>query len=317
MRTLDRLRSTLPAPGQGTFAEAFPGFTHHKIAINEHGEVLVLISSANKTSIKLHSVKLELIEVAYNQLCLISTKEHAASKTHFTVLRLKSLNQHFQEYFLGICKLIMQNLSPLPVLEDVQVEVEKLLKMFDKANRTARKAIQGLFAELVLISATINKQQAIYAWHANPNDSFDFNFNSFLVEVKSSATNERKHTFSNAQLHNHAGSISIYVASLILLQSDEGLSILDLIHSIEDDGITLDARLKLNDIVFDVLGESITELDNIRYNLDYALGSLTFYNLLDVPRIELEHIPPNIAHLKYEVDFIAIKEDSSLTGVLI
>lgn len=311
LEILDSLRSYLPSVEQGTFiSEAFPGFINNKLAINEYGEVLVLINSSNKESKKFHSVRLELVEVAYDQLCLISNSARDTSEMKFTVLKLKSVDQHLQEYFIGICKLILTNLPSNPSLHEVKEEVEKVLNMFDKAAHAAKKTMQGLFGELVLIMALPNKQQAIDAWHMKSNDNFDFNFLSCLIEVKSSSINERRHTFSNTQLHNQTSKTPIYIASTILLQNSEGISVLDLVRSIEREVTNIDTKIKLNDTVLDVLGESIINANDYHYNIDYALGSLSFYNLQDLPRIELECISPSISNLKYEVDLSISKATS-------
>lgn len=61
-------------------------------------------------------------------------------------------------------------------------------------------SIQGLWAELFVISIASNPEYLLKAWHSSLNDVYDFNDGIDKIEVKSTSKSHRIHKFSYDQL---------------------------------------------------------------------------------------------------------------------
>lgn len=68
-------------------------------------------------------------------------------------------------------------------------------------------------------------------WHSIPEEKFDFNAGTERVEVKSSSTFERKHTFSSEQL-NPPADTQVLIASVFVKQHNSEINIQQLTESI-------------------------------------------------------------------------------------
>jgi hypothetical protein len=143
-------------------------------------------------------------------------------------------------------------------------------------------------------------------WHVIPEEKFDFNADTEKLEVKSSSTLERIHTFSSEQL-NPPLDKQVLIASLFAKQSTHGQSISQLVNSIQekvDDNVLIE---KLFTIVSKTLGNTVEQSMKIKFDFDIAKNSLRFYRHQDIHKIELVHIPNKVSEVRYKSDLLGLK----------
>lgn len=63
--------------------------------------------------------------------------------------------------------------------------MNQLIELFRAIAKPARKSLQGLWAELFLISQACQPAILVDAWHTAPEDSYDFAVDNQRIEVKS------------------------------------------------------------------------------------------------------------------------------------
>ena len=66
-------------------------------------------------------------------------------------------------------------------------------------------------------------------------------------------------------------------------------------------------KIKLNEVVLETLGLKYLSSNRFKFDYNYCLENLLFFNLEDIPVIEKKCIPENYSKLSFEVDFTIIK----------
>jgi len=167
-----------------------------------------------------------------------------------------------------------------------------------------RKPIQGLWAELFIISRAANPSAMIRAWHSTPDDRYDFCEGTQRVEVKSATGGLRIHTFSLAQLRPPEGAMVI-VASLFAERSAGGQNVFDLIRVIQSKISDHHLLARMDQTVAETLGEDWRRAEDLRFDRELAGGSLRFYETVDIPCINGD-IPAQVTDVRFRSDLTSI-----------
>ena len=218
----------------GYLTEIYPGSKEHRIGIeSDTSNIVVLIKSSNIEKKKYFSTRLENLEIDYDYMCDLLFETNTI-KSRYTVIRLKNSNATLEKYFLKFIDSILRAFNENIDLVEVKADLNLIINLFSKLNTPPKKTLQGLFAELIVIISSNNIERHIRAWHKIPTEKFDFVFDDKIIEVKSSGSNERLHSFSNSQLLNYSKeTVDLHIASIIVLESDDGITINQLVEKIE------------------------------------------------------------------------------------
>jgi hypothetical protein len=109
--------------------------------------------------------------------------------------------------------------------------ISVLIQLF--SSRTdKKKSVVGIWGELAFILQSESVEQAVLAWHSDPNQLRDFTFVSYSVEVKTASGSSRTHSFSYEQL---SGCLPAdLLCSIKIEQTDLGLNCFELADKISD-----------------------------------------------------------------------------------
>lgn len=296
----NKLKTAYEVESDKILAENHPNFGNHKIGIDSSLQPIILIHATSKQEYNVPSRKLELIDIFFNQLCEVKDLRSGSSESRYTILKLKSDNPDLQQYFLNICGLFLAILGNTPNVKTVHKEVLLVVDMFSSLSSPPKKSIQGLFAELIIISKSVNCDKMIEAWHPVQFDIDDFNDGVSSLEVKSSTGSNRVHTFSHEQFLNK-NDLS-YVASILIKYSGKGVNILELLSIIEKRIIKLENRVKLNQLFLSIVGDNYDHLSDVIFDFEYSMESIKFFKTNEVSHINPSAISSEISNLKYNVD---------------
>ena len=242
--------------------------------------------------------KLEYISVLFNKTCRIIDDENQESSKTYSIIILNSDNYDFQNYFLEVMYLMLQNIPQNPTSSQLKTEIDKIIKLFSCMSKPAVKTIQGLWAELLVIEQSKNPEYLIKAWHSSPNSKFDFDDGSDKIEVKSTSRTERMHSFALEQLNPNKNS-KLVIASVFVHQTGIGKNINDLRDQI---------LLRINDIqvqaifdsmIFKTLGNELETAFDFCYDYQLAVDELKVYNAELIPKINVENIPAEISDIHF------------------
>jgi hypothetical protein len=180
--------------------------------------------------------------------------------------------------------------------------------------------VQGLWAELLLISNASDSAVAAESWQPRRRSLVVFKSGRTGIEVKSCAGDVRKHRFKLAQLQPPQGSVW-FVFSLMLTPRATGASILDLWNTVEE---RLRDRPGLRDRVAvriaQALGDDWRRVQSQRFDIGSAINSLAVVRSEDVPRVG-EEAGPSITDVEFTADLSAVpimnRDDVSNNEVLL
>lgn len=281
-------------------------FPFVKVAVNNEGVPVILISSvADSTFISQKNIRLKYLELTHNLECKISENNNTKFQ-NFTVIIFRSDQESLQYYFLGIAETLIKSLSAKPTQKEVFQTFKNFVEIFRTLSDTPTKTLQGLWAELFIIDTAKEPATLLNYWHNIPEEKFDFNADTEKLEVKSSSSLERIHTFASEQL-NPPKEKQVLIASLFVKQSTHGQSISHLTSSIQQKVAENDLTEKLFMIVSKTLGNTVEQSIKIKFDFDLAKNSLRFYRHQDIHKIEKVYIPNKVSEVRYKSDLTELK----------
>jgi hypothetical protein len=168
------------------------------------------------------------------------------------------------------------------------------------------KVVIGLLGELLVITSSQNKLDAISIWHSRNEASFDFSKDSLRIEVKASANLVREHYFSSNQIS--PGSLSeVYVVSILLHCVERGTTLEDLYHEILD-SISDEAMCrKFSDVVISTLGVTPSATNGLMIDKESSLASIRYFSASQIPQPQ---IAANVLSMTWKASLSTIQTSS-------
>jgi hypothetical protein len=278
----------------------------HKIGRSDEGFPMFFILNEQSFN-KIVDKSLAMIHVQYNKECLLYRNDQQSSG-NYTVITLRSADIEIQAYFIEIIWLALQKLPAVPSVEDIRTQINSIVGLFSRFSGLPKKAIQGVWAELVLIESGRDVDYLVNSWHSSVYSKFDFNDGTDKIEVKSTLRDRRIHKFSLSQLLKNASS-NLTIASIMTAETGIGTNIFDLREMI---------LLKLSDknligcvdeMLAMTLGKDIERAGECFFDLSMARDSMLFYSSDSVPAIHSE-IPIEITNISFDCDLSGIEPTS-------
>ncbi len=266
------------------------------LGISEEKTPMFLIDSEFESAIA--DSELEYISVLFNKNCKIIDDANKEFSKTCSIIILNSDNYDFQNYFLEVMYLMLQNIPQNPTSSQLKTEIDKIIKLFSCMSKPAVKTIQGLWAELLVIEQSANPEYLIKAWHSSPSSKFDFDDGTDKIEVKSTSKTERIHSFALEQLNPNKNS-KLVIASVFAHQTGVGKSINDLREHILSRINDIQVQALFDSMIFQTLGNELETAFNFFYDYKLAVDELKFYNVELIPKIDAENIPAEISDVRF------------------
>ena len=201
--------------------------------------------------------------------------------------------------------LVIKKLPTIPTLQELKIEVEKLIELFSKFSKPPTKTVQGLWGELFVIAQSKNPAYLIQAWHNSAADKFDFNDGIDKIEVKSTSKTKRIHHFSIEQLNPNPNS-DLIIISVFVVETGVGESIFDLVKQIDDRIQDDDLSFRMNQIIIQTLGREISKSFDMYFDFNLALDSIQFYESEDIPSIAIQNVPDEVINVHFDTDLTTV-----------
>jgi hypothetical protein len=259
--------------------------------------------------------RLEYLRIQFSIPCEIQSPDGTARST-LTVLRCTSTLEEHQRLFVSLIDNIVAAVGTPATASKLQAVIRHLTAIFSGLTRPARTTIQGLWAELMVITSSRDPARLVRAWHATVSDDFDFSEGPARLEVKSTASHKREHSFTINQLQPPPGSTA-RIASVIVRPAGGGTNIASLVAEIGD-ALTSDpmSHLKLHALVTETLGAEWKDAADCRFDRELARSSLAFYDTGSVPQFVGE-LPIGVSHVSFISDLSrALPASIALAGSL-
>lgn len=281
------------------FVKAIPNFERHYFGKTEAGAPTLLLN-ANDRSPKA-PIRLAAVEVRFSVPCNIAVVGEDRTSATLTAITCTAGDRVLQSYFVRVCETLLHIVGASPSLEQVAEAVRRLIDIFQRLSDPPRRTVVGLFGELFVIYLAKSPKLAVQAWRSATDDRFDFSIAEARLEVKTSNSRQRTHSFSLEQCNPPTASVGVLV-SLFAETSGGGLSLLDLIGRIERRlGSEASLRLKLQETIANGLGRGAATAFSMRFDEDVARSSVQFYELDSIPAIR-GRIPNEVSQVRFRSD---------------
>src|SRR5260370_2332339 len=185
--------------------------------------------------------------------------------------------------------------------DQISEAVQKLVDLFKRMADASRKALAGLWAELFLIARSSDPAFLLGAWHAIPEERFDFGHGIDRLDVKAASGGLRLHHFTLEQLRP-AGHVRVLIASLLTERSEGGTSLNDLVDSIRARVADPDHLIRLDGVIAETLGQDWRAIQQNRFDLQEAIQSFRFIDAATIPSVA-NPTPPEVSAVHFFVGF--------------
>lgn len=282
----------------------------HLIGKTNIGQPIFFIKN-RETVRKISPIAMEWLQVSYDVRCSVKCNTEISESKYSTVL-LAANDEILQSYFVDIMEVLLEDLPELPSSEELQTCIMNLIQIFSVKNNEPKKTVQGLWAELAIIYLSKAPQKLLSAWHSDPRSKMDFSYGSELLEVKSTCSEERRHSFSLDQLNPPAG-IKELVASMVVREAGHG----EYGFSVEDLKLRIQQKIdddvlgkKLYSVILETLGKDYNKASTLYFNILEAKASLKFYDYKEVPHIQKDMVPAGVSGVDFKSDLSGIADIS-------
>lgn len=292
-------------PESGNFGvKTLPFSDKVLLGISPEGNPIFFIEKEFENNTK--DIKLALISALFNRNCSLIQDNGKTFEKKFSLIVLHSDDYDIQQYFLNVVALLFQKLSRDPSQKELVDEINKLILLFSAATKPAMKTIQGLWAEMLIIEQSKNPEYLIRSWHSSPNSKFDFNDGQNKLEIKSTSQTKRIHSFSYEQTIPNPNS-KLLIASIKVIETGVGKSILDLRDNICKKVLDLDLQYKVNEMILSSLGSDFSNISDLFFDYQYAIDETEFIDSENIPTIPLSSIPSELSNIKFSCDLSNVK----------
>lgn len=158
----------------------------------------------------------------------------------------------------------------------------------------------GVFGELLTIKYLYDSgyTQIVEKYHDNFYSKHDVEIDDHTrIEIKSTVSEKRIHTFKHNQIFRN--DIDVYISSVMLEQSKEGVSLFDLFQEVIDLYDNPDSIFALKKLMKRCgVGE---ENGGLKFAIQKAYNDLKIYDAKALPKINVP-APDGVTNIKYDVD---------------
>lgn len=290
--------------GRSLSAVAIPGAGNHRLAKDSAGSPCLLLRQLESASPS-PPIRLQNLLVSYGVLCSISHPEGQQEEGTFTIIKCSSADPSLFPHFLRILSPIIATLGGTPSAAAVRRAISGLVDLFQALTAPAKKSIQGLWAELLIMRRATDPVALVAAWHGMPFERIDFLGDDQRIEVKSSSSRQRRHHFSLEQLTPPA-STRLIVASVFVEPVGGGLSL----QRLSDDIRAILASdppllMRFDAVLYATLGAGWNEAMEERFDLELAAESLQFFSSVDIPKIG-QPVSAAVSDIRFTSDMTAV-----------
>jgi hypothetical protein len=312
-----KLKSTSDSTKGLISVKDIPEFDQHKIGISKSGFPVFFITTLDK-DVGALDINLELIQVQFQKECELYNEKGEVQKGVYSIVSLKTDSDVLVKYFIHTVFYLIKQLGDSPSFVQIKIELNNLVSLFRRLSKPSKNSIQGLWTELLFIEQASDPEYLIKCWHQSKTDRYDFNNGVDKIEIKSTNKADRIHRFSNNQLQNVDNTL-IIIGSTFTIETGVGKCAKDLIDSISSKITDSSQMFRVNEMVADTMGDKIDQIFDFYFDYHFAINSIMYFNVNEIPSIISNVIPSEITNLKFDCNLTNVKviEEELINSVLL
>jgi hypothetical protein len=237
------------------------------------------------------------LEVRYGLECEVIEANKVSNET-LTVIKLIKPTDKELDVFADLISLLLNRVSTNPEIHEIVELIELIIEIFNPGQNISDSEIVGLWGELFLIHISNNPTGLINCWRTNSSDRFDFSDQNSRIEVKTTR-GLRQHTFSYEQVSPH-NDLTIVIASLVLVEDQNGFSASDLLQQIEKRVTSQQAKRKLTSNTLRIIQGDLRSNQHLKFDMEIAGINLRYFTSNSIPQPLLP--PLGVSEVKFTSD---------------
>jgi len=258
----------------------------------------VILFAVRKAAAPPPSINLRYLKVDFSAHCRIRDPDLVDG--HFVMITCGSEEPGLHGIFLDVCQAIVAALPLEPSVNVLKEHVASLTELFTRLSEPPRRAVKGVWAELLTILVSQDPEKWVRAWRVTAQEKFDFSFSDLHIEVKATEKPQRVHEFSLEQLCPTQGA-ACFIGSILVRESSNGVTVPELAWRVaESVGHQSNLVAKIWRNVLEDLGAAYLEGSELRYDEAFAKQNLKFIDSELVPRPIVDS--PNVFGVRFSVD---------------
>lgn len=264
------------------------------IACDSHGYPVLLFPAHSQKDFR--DIELELIEVQFSRQCELFVDGRQEVSGIFTLVTLNDNDPDTAKLFLDILEdALFADEKPL-TNRRIRDTIIGISNIFCKSENMDRDII-GLWGELYIIANSGAPQAAVSSWSSNTTSRHDFMTERFSLEVKTSRSQDRVHTFSYDQLKDSDS--TLLILSLVVSEVPGGQSVSDLITLIKDQIDDPLLRTEFLKLCASKGGKTVMQ-SQLKLSVKTNPQGLRIFASSDIPTPDIPDGAP-ISHVRFDV----------------
>lgn len=263
--------------------------------IDEDGMHSILIKNSINKSVSSRFVT-DNLSIQINSILYIKDKMYYFHIIKSTKNDLYSLGQ-FHTIFEYIFKKIEEPVNGNE-LSSLITSLEDYFKVTPDPNLLSLQI--GVYGELLTIKYLYENgyKNIIKKYHENFYSKHDIELDQKnRIEIKTTVSEKRIHSFKHNQIYRK--DVNVYVSSVMLESSKEGVSLFNLFEDVIELYDNPDSILELRKLMKKC--NVNTENEGPSYSLEKAYDDIKIFNSVNLPRLEID-APDGVTNIKYDVD---------------
>lgn len=264
--------------------------------INESGFRCILIKNKRNKKVE-QDIGTNNLSIKENKVLILEGDEyyfHIICSTHADEIS----NQKFDVVYNYVFKKIVEPIDD----NEITSLVSSLEEYFQlSAGKDSKKKQVGLFGELLFVKDVydLGFQSISFKYHKDFYSKHDIEISDKLrIEIKTSLGDKRIHRFNQEQISRN--DIKVLVASILLEESQEGISLWDLFCQSKDIFPNIDEVFSIEKFLKECGVDKTNK--GITVSLQEAVESIKIFDAKYLPKIPQERVPNGISNIEYDSD---------------
>lgn len=197
----------------------------------DHDAYPYLLFHGQKEDFK-NDIQLRSVSVQFSRDCAIESTNGESISDIFTIVKIHENDPDIVRILLRLLEETFRSHEKPYTNNEISIQIKELANLFKQIDDSTKDII-GLWGELYILSRSRHLDTAVRCWCCHKMAKYDYVTSAFVLEVKTTVRNRRKHRFSLEQLRPNAD-FRVIVASLTTVELSSGYSVTELMEELYD-----------------------------------------------------------------------------------
>jgi Putative PD-(D/E)XK family member, (DUF4420) len=293
--------ATLPPPVDGAlYSTAEVAGCVHRIGRSVEGRP-ALVFRIEGGGLEPMRIRLRGVQIAYRRRCAITLGSSGRKVREVTIVELASESLFQEALFFKVAAVVADELANETDDEAIRSVIDRLVSMFRALNRPNSGSVLGVWGELLYMCSSPSPVDMLRMWRSDPKSIFDFWSVDAAVEVKTTVSRARRHSFALHQLAGrHVPGTAHVVSIMTQPMMETGTSVMDLADRLVRICAGSSSVFRIHEVIWETLGEEIEFGSTLKWDDAMGIRTLSVIPVSAVPRVS--QVDPGVSNIRFVAD---------------